>query len=106
MPDPTWEPELSWHLIQIGGSIFQISAEVRKEIETWMHDVQCDAANDPTICKTAYLTVEGFSGEELTILFDGIICLYSSTPETRFKNRTIAKAVKDEALEQGLPDDD
>lgn len=103
MPNLTWEPEESWHLIVVGGSAFQITAEVRKEVEAWMKEVD---SSEPSGSKTAHLTIEGFCGEELTIMFDGINCLYSSTPETRFKSRTIVKMMKDEALEQGFPDDD
>jgi len=94
----------SWSLILVGGSTFMISEEVRREIEVWMREV--DRENDPSFAKTAHLTVTGLLGQELTIMFDGINCLYDTSPASRLLDRLYGKLIREEALEQGFPDDD
>jgi hypothetical protein len=89
----------SWHIIQCAGTICMVTAEVRKEVESWLKTLKYP--DD----QYAYIVVDSILGEEITIMADAINVMYDTTPEKRGKSRSMDELMKTERLEQGFPEE-
>lgn len=76
-----------------------VSAEVRKEVETWLKTLEFPKDH------FAFLIVETILGEEMTIMGDGVNMIYDTNPELRCKSRMMDDLMKSERLEQGFPEE-
>lgn len=77
----------SYHLLKLGGNVFAIDGDVRREIEVFMR-------SDPG--RSDFLVVETLLGEELTVPADYVAFICSATPETRARERALNKRCDDE----------
>lgn len=89
----------SWHCINCAGSIIMVTAEVRKEVESWLKTLEFPKDH------FAFLIVETILGEEMTIMGDGVNHIYDTNPELRCKTRMLDESMKEERREQGFPEE-
>ena len=82
-----------FHTIQIGGAIFYVDKEARREIEAFLRT---------SPAPTDFITVESLLGEEVTVIADAVSGMWDSTPEIRTASRAIAAMFKSEVPVEDL----
>lgn len=77
-----------WHVLNVAGTIFQIDADVRKEIESFLKQ-----ATFPW----QFIIIQTLFDEEVTVIADAVNVIFSSTPEQRSLCRGMARKLDTEA---------
>lgn len=77
-----------YHVLLLAGASFYISGETRNEVESFLR-------HGPAI--TDILLVETLLGEELAIVGNSVSSIWSSTPDSRRRERAYAARMKGEA---------
>lgn len=88
----------TWHCINAAGSIIQIDAAVRLEIERWMANLEYPRDH------FAQLTITSILGEEITIFADAINMIYETNPTERIRSWMMGKLIKEEQTQNGFTD--
>lgn len=87
MPGVTFVPPDDYHVLVLAGGSFYIDTEVRREIESYLRE---------RVERAPILVVDSLVGEEITIVEGQVFHIFSTSTDSRDKERAMVRAFRTE----------